>query len=152
MKKFGLVILVLFLFSCGKDNAGGKPTLKVKGISTNYIPKDDPLLLVTLEYSAPDGDIAGLPITFEKKSSSDTLCPDPSYVDSSGAFYSFPLTLPPTDNQKGEMTLKFTVNQLKRDQCNGIDTLEEAVFKFWFRDGAGNVSDTAVTEPITIEK
>ncbi len=162
MKKFGgLVILVLFLVSCGKDTVGSRPSLKVTDISGNYLPLPTTgqayTLYVTLEYMAPDGDLATLPITVEKLSSSDSLCLDPTQprpimIDSSGTLFAFPLDLPATENQKGEIVLKLTEREFVRNTCSALDTLEQAVFRFWFRDRAGNVSDTAVTGPITIEK
>lgn len=162
MKKFGgLVILVFLLVSCGKDRPGSGASLKVKDISGNYLPlptsTQEYILYVTLEYSAADGDLAGLPITVEKLSSSDSIClstnqPRPYMIDSAGTLFSFPNDLPATENQKGEMVLKLTEREFVRNKCNPLDTLEQAVFRFWFRDRAGNVSDTAATEPITIQK
>ncbi len=162
MKKFGgLALLLLFLASCGKDKVGSGPALKLTDMSGNYLPlpstSQSYVLYVTLEYSAPDGDLAGLPITIQKLSSSDSLCLDPNQqrptmVDSSGTLFAFPTDLPATENQKGEITLKLTEREFVRNKCGTQDTLEQAVFRFWFRDRSGNVSDTAETGAITIEK
>ncbi|MBX3239938.1 MAG: hypothetical protein KIT80_21825 [Chitinophagaceae bacterium] len=159
----GLVTLFVFLISCDKDKYESRPSLKFKEMSGNYLPKPPStgqgyVLFVTLEYTDAEGDLAGIPIMFEKKSFADTLCldpdaPNPSYIDTASTIFSFPTDLPPSNNQKGEITIRLTENQFQRVRCaNAIDSIEQAVFKFWFRDAAGNASDTATTEPITIEK
>lgn len=162
MKKFGgLLILTLLMISCSKDKVGSGLSLKVTRISGNYLPlpstNQEYVLYVTLDYSAPDGDLATLPITVQKISSSASMCldpnlPSPSIIDSSGVYFTFPLDLPATADQQGEITLKLTEREFARNKCAVIDTTEQAVFRFWFHDRGGNVSDTATTETITIEK
>ncbi len=162
MKKLGgLAILTVFIISCSKDKVGSTPTLKVTNISGNYLPLSTTdqqyVMYVTLDYTAPDGDLATLPITVQKISSSESMCldpdlPKPSIIDSSGTFFTFPLDLPATADQKGQITLKLTEREFARNKCAVIDTVEQAIFRFWFKDKGGNVSDTAATESITIEK
>ncbi|MBN8860329.1 MAG: hypothetical protein J0H29_18200 [Sphingobacteriales bacterium] len=149
--------LVLIIVSCSKDKFSSKPTLKLKEVSGNYLPLgDDYAIRFTLEYTDADGDIAGQPFSIEKLSSSaspDNPCSngnEPYYTDSTK--YAIPADVPATANQKGEIVVTIAGLLANPQKCDEYDSTEQATFKFWFKDQAGNVSDTVTTPPVTIQK
>ena len=151
--RLAILFLIFVTASCSKDKFSEKPSLKLKEVSGNYVPLGDYAVRFTIEYTDAEGDIAGVPLFIEKISSS-SPCADgnrvPSYLDSLS--FTIPADVPPTNNQKGEIIITLQEQNLKRIACSPADTTEQATFKFWFRDKAGNVSDTITAPPITIEK
>ena len=148
-----ILFLIFVAASCSKDKFSEKPSLTLKEVSGNYIPLGDYAVQFTIEYTDAEGDIAGVPLFLEKISSS-SPCADgnrvPSYLDSLS--FTIPADVPPTNNQKGEIIITIQDQYLARIACSPADTTEQAVYKFWFKDKAGNVSDTITAPPITIEK
>lgn len=111
-------------------------------------------LTFTFEYTDAQGDLADVPVCIEKISSL-SPCPnqglDPSFTELS--LHTIPKDLPPSANQKGEIVITLTPTQYAGDKrCYESQESEEAVFKFWITDLAGNESDTLVLDPITILK
>ena len=149
-------LLVLIIVSCSKDKFSSKPTLKLKEVSGNYLPLGDYAIRFTLEYTDADGDIAGQPFSIEKLSSDaspDNPCAngnEPYYTDSTS--YKIPADVPATTNQKGEIVVTIDGLLAAAKKCDDYDSTEEATFKFWFKDQAGNVSDTVTAPPITLQK
>lgn len=149
------VLFVLISASCSKDKFESKPTLKLKEMIGNYAPRDqNTMVQYVLEYTDAQGDIAGMPIWVQKNSSKSPCDPDPTILPSYTDSLSFAISseVPPSSNQKGEITITIKEQYFARIKCNPTDTVEQAVFKFWFKDQAGNVSDTVTAPPITIEK
>lgn len=157
---YGLLILcVISVASCSKDKFNSKPTLKLKEVSGNYVPYDpsgtyDYSVQFILEYTDAEGDLADMPIAIQKISSSAPCTDgsrDPNSLDTTN--FTIPNDLPASSNQKGEIVITLTRSQdLKPIACSPLDTLEDATFKFWLKDQAGNVSDTVVAPVIKIEK
>jgi hypothetical protein len=139
----GAVLLIVVL-ACNKDGIATKPSLKLKSVSTDFVPLNGSLQFV-FEFSDKEGDIT-LPLGLEKISST---CPDASYIDT--VKFGFP-DIPGTKNTDGTLEVNLNNINILPIRCHGQDTVELAVFKFWIRDDAGNVSDTVTTEPITIVK
>ncbi|MFT3946181.1 MAG: hypothetical protein QM763_04330 [Agriterribacter sp.] len=154
--KLRLAIFFLFaIVSCGKDKFNSKPTLTLKETSGNYVPLGNYAVKFTLEYTDAEGDIGGQPLCVQKLSSSYPCVNsnyDPTYIDTAGQFFVIPATLPESSNQKGEIVVTLSDILLNRIRCTEDDTLEDATFKFWFKDRAGNVSDTVTSPVIKIEK
>lgn len=163
--KIRIAILVLVVIAaCSKDKFNSKPSLKLKELNGNYIPLDTSGLKnygvqVVMDYTDAEGDIAGVPLFIRKISSSapNDQCPfnsgaEPFFTDSTS--YTLPTDVPTSANQKGEIiiTISEDYGLVKPISCNGGDKEEEATYKFWFRDQAGNVSDTVTVGPIKIEK
>ncbi|MBS1749747.1 MAG: hypothetical protein JST63_07575 [Bacteroidetes bacterium] len=155
--RLGLLFIVLMIaVSCGKDKFGDKPTLKFKEMSGDYLPSGGNYAVqVKLEYTDAQGDIAGVPLFIQKLSSSYPCADntkDPTYLDS--LKYTLPAQVPPSNNQKGEIIITLSDDYLlvNRIQCGPLDTLEDATFRFWFRDQAGNMSDTVTTPVIKVVK
>lgn len=154
-----LLLCIISVASCSKDKFSSKPTLKIKEVSGNYVPYDpsgtiDYSVQFILEYTDAEGDLADMPVCFQKISSSSPCSDgsrDPNSLDTTN--FKIPNDLPATSNQKGEIVITLTRSQdLKPIACNPLDTLEEATFKFWLRDQAGNPSDTVTAPVIKIEK
>lgn len=147
--RFVVFFLILIVVSCSKDKFSDKPTLKLSQVSGNYVPiGDENIIQFTLDYTDAQGDIAGVPVIIEKLSSSAPCTDgsrDPTFTDSTS--FLIPSDVPPSSNQKGEIVVTLHWTSLKPIACNPSDTLEEATFKFWLRDLAGNMSDT-VTSPV----
>lgn len=140
----GIVVLVI-LVACSKGGVTTKPQLKLKSISTDFVPLNGSLQFV-FEFSDKEGDLSQ-PLGIQKISSSG--CPDPSYTDT--LKFQFP-DIPGTKNTDGELEVNLSNVDLLPLRCHGQDSVEQAVFKFWIKDDAGNVSDTVTTNPITIVK
>lgn len=146
---------LLIAASCSKDKFSDKPILKLKSISPSPIVPAGATLVFTFDYTDAQGDLAGVPVCVEKLSSlSPCFDPgkDPSFVDTLGK-YMIPPDLPPTANQKGEIVVTLTPIDYAGDKrCDESQPSEDAVFKFWITDLAGNHSDTLVLDPLTILK
>ncbi|MFT3701581.1 MAG: hypothetical protein QM802_04390 [Agriterribacter sp.] len=155
--RLAVFLLLLVVVSCSKDKFNSKPTLTFKEMSGNYIPLGgDYGVQITMEYTDAEGDIAGVPLFIEKLSSSASPtnpCSngnEPYYTDSLS--FTLPSDVPATTNQKGEVVVTIDGTMTAALSCNPSDTLEQATFKFWFRDQAGNMTDTVTSPPITIQK
>lgn len=137
--------LLFMMMACSKENITTKPQLRLKKISTDYVPLGVGLNF-EFEFSDKEGDIS-LPVGIKKIS---LECDDASYLDTLS--FVFP-DIPGTKNTNGILEIKLdAMGDLARLPCHGNDTLEQAIFKFWLRDDAGNVSDTVTTPEIFIEK
>lgn len=151
---FAIGIMLFFMTSCGKDTFSDKPMIKLKSVSpAGEVPLGSTLVF-TIEYTDAQGDLAGVPVSIEKSSSlSPCFDPgvDPSFLDTS--YYTMPDDLPVSSNQKGEIVITLSpTDYAGSKRCNESQESEEAVFKFWLTDHAGNRSDTLVSNPITILK
>ena len=132
--------------SCDKEAITTKPQIRFKSASSTHVPLNVGLS-ITLEFSDKEGDLRS-PVHVIKASSS--WCEEASYADS--ALWPMP-GIPGTKNTDGELEIIFDANAgLVRRQCDATDTLETVIFKFVLVDEAGNVSDTAFSPPITVEK
>lgn len=152
---FAIGIILFIATSCGKDKFSDKPILKLKSVSPGPEVPPGATLVFTFDYTDAQGDLAGVPVCVEKLSSlSPCFDPgkDPYILDTSG-FFKIPPDLPPTANQKGEIVITMQPTDYAGDKrCDESQLSEEAVFKFWITDLAGNHSDTLVLEPLTILK
>lgn len=152
---FAVCFIILFIASCRKDKFSDKPMLKLKSVSPSPVVPPGSTLVFTFDYTDAQGDLAGVPVCVEKLSSlSPCFDPgkDPHFLDTSG-YFKISADLPPTANQKGEIVITLLPTDYAGDKrCNDNQPSEEAVFKFWITDLAGNHSDTLVLEPLTILK
>lgn len=139
--------VIVTIVSCNKESITTKPQIRFKKASSDYVPLNSGLS-ITLEFSDKEGDLRNNAIHVIK--SSNSPCPDPSFADS--ITWAMP-GIPGTKNTDGELEILFDANQhLARLRCDGTDTLETVIFKFVIIDDAGNISDTAYSPPIKIEK
>jgi hypothetical protein len=136
----------LIVAGCSKDGIETKPKLTFKSVTTDHVLYNQDIAFF-FEFSDKEGDLNDS-IHVIKVSSS--WCETPSFADSSK--WRMP-NLPGTKNTKGELEIRMSYQRdLAAIPCDGVDTVETAIFKFVIKDRAGNVSDTAYSPPITIEK
>jgi hypothetical protein len=133
-------LLVLFVISCGKDKFQSKPQLTLKSVSSNFIPVGFDLQ-VNMRLTDQEGDFSN--VIFVQKLT--TRCPNSNFVDS--LLYHIPNDVPRTSNFDAEIIVTFKYPLALQPQCTQPDT---AVFSFWMKDAANNISDTVHTPPIII--
>jgi hypothetical protein len=159
MKLQPLIVLVVVVVAaavvvaaCNKEAITTTPKIKIKSVSSDFVPLDADLSF-TFEFSDKEGDLSQ-PIHVIKESSS---CADAGFADS--VSWAMP-DIPGTKNTDGTLEIRIDGQvKLNRWRCvpppgpgPGPDTLETAIFKFVLVDDAGNISDTAISQPITIVK
>ncbi len=141
MRSFlSFIIGALLLTSCGKDTFKSQPQLTIKSVSTTTVPANGDLQIV-LRLTDREGDF-NESIFVEKMT---TRCSNSNFLDSQ--LYLIPTDLPRTTQFSGDVVLSFTYPFELQPRCNRPDT---ATFRFWIKDAAGNVSDTAATPKIII--
>jgi len=141
-RSIGFIIFVLALVACSKDKFETKPSLKIKEVNTSDVQPGEKLI-VTLEYTDKEGDLAGGRVGVAKQVSN---CPTSDFVDT--VKYSISGDVPPTKNQKGQIDISLPyifINPF----CSFDDS---AHFKFWITDKGGHQSDTVTTGLIIVRK
>ena len=141
-KIVGFIAFLTILMACGKDTFQTKPTFTIESVSSNEIVPGQPLI-VKLKYTDKEGDLGGGRIGVQKVV---PQCALSNFTDTNK--YVISDEVPATKNQQGEIEINFPyvfINPF----CNFNDT---ATFRFWVKDKAGNISDTATTGTIVIRK
>lgn len=139
----GLAVMVVA--GCKKDGITTKPKLTFKSVTTEHVLYNQPITF-TFEFSDKEGDFNDSIWVYK---ASDATCPDLSYGDSATWFMP---DLSGRKNVQGELEIRMSYqDDLAALPCN-LDTAETAIFKFVIKDLAGNVSDTAFSPPIIIDK
>jgi hypothetical protein len=138
------ILAAIVLVACDKDSFTSRPQLKLKSVSTDFVPLNAPLQF-TFEFTDKEGDL-GDAVGIQKISST---CDDASFIDT--LKFTFP-DIPRMKNTEGTLEVNLTNINLLPIRCFGGDTVETAIFRFWIKDLAGNVSDTVEAGPITIMK
>jgi hypothetical protein len=140
----GLVLLVVA--SCSKEGVTTKPRISFKSVSTDHVFFNQDISF-TLEFSDKEGDLND---SIHVVKSSSSWCDGAQLADS--ATWMLP-DLDGRKNVQGELEIRMRYQfDLATVPCDGADTVETAIFKFLIKDKAGNVSDTAYSPPIIIEK
>jgi hypothetical protein len=142
------VAIIVVVAACKKSTYNTKPTITLKQVSTNEVIPAQPLdqtppLVITLEYTDAEGDLAGGRVGVQKIVPN---CPSSEFIDTLS--YTIADNLPRTKNQKAllDIVLPYiSINPI----CNFNDSAE---FKVWVVDQGGNVSDTVNTGQIVIRK
>lgn len=133
-------IVLLMLFSCGKDKFENRPRLTLKGVSSTTVPNGFDLQ-VKMRLTDKQGDFYDT--IWVKKLT--TRCPSSNFADS--LLYRVPSDVPRVNNFDGEITITFQYAVALQPRCARNDT---ATFSIWMKDKEGNKSDTVQTEPIII--
>lgn len=146
MRFIPIFVLVLLVFSCEKNKFTTKPQLKYKSASSTTI-SGTQILELKLDLTDKEGDFSSL-LGMKKTVSG---CPTSDFIDS--ATYVIPDDFITTKQTQGEVIV--SLDRLKRgsNTCflpGGAAKPDTTIFKFWTRDKAGNVSDTAFSEKIII--
>ena len=141
--RFLLVTVLLgATIACDKDKFETKPSFEIKNINNTEIGPGE-MLIVTMKYTDAEGDLAGGQIGVQKLV---PQCPFSEFTDT--LKYTVPNDVPSTNNQKGEIELRFPYININ-PFCNFNDT---ATFRFWVRDRNGHTSDTVTTGTIVIRR
>jgi hypothetical protein len=144
LRTLTVMAAVVLLLSCDKESITTKPQLRLKSISSDFVPLNGDLQLI-FEFSDKEGDLSQ-PLGIKKISAS---CDDAGYTDT--VKFAFP-DIPGSKNTDGRLEVNLTNINLLPIRCHGQDTLEDVTFKFWIKDDAGNISDTVTTGIIQIVK
>ncbi len=131
---------------CSKSKFTTKPQLKIKSINSTDISGSQDLIII-LNLTDKEGDFTSF---FAVKKTVNS-CPGSNFIDSS--LFQIPQDFLNTKEREGEITV--TLDRIHRGANNcpapgGGVKVDTAVYSFWTRDMAGNVSDTVSTEPILI--
>jgi hypothetical protein len=141
MTKYYLTfILILILSSCGKETFQSRPLLKIKSVSSTQVPVGSDFQ-VTMRLTDKEGDFSDTLWIMK----STTKCALSDFSDST--LYRIPAETPRVKNFDGEVLVSFSYAIELQPRCARNDT---AVFSFWIKDQAGNISDTVKTAPIII--
>ena len=146
MRFIPIFVLVFLLFSCGKDKFTTKPQLKYKSASATTI-SGSQTLTIKLDLTDKEGDFT--PFLGVKKTVAG--CPTSNFLDS--AKFSVPNEFIKTKGTHGELNIILDRTNRGSNSCflpGNLIRPDTTIFKFWTRDKAGNVSDTASTEKIII--
>lgn len=141
MTKYYLtILLILILSACGKETFQSKPVLKIKSVSSTHVPVGSDFQ-VTMRLTDKEGDFSDTLWIMK----STTKCALSNFSDST--LYRIPTETPRVKNFDGEVLVSFSYAIELQPRCARNDT---AVFSFWIKDQAGNISDTVKTAPIII--
>ena len=149
MRFIPIFVFAFLLFSCGKDKFTTKPQLIYKSANTTTI-SGAQTLAFKLDLTDKEGDYT----TFFGIKKTVPGCPNSGFIDSS--LFAIPQEFINTKNIKGEVVVILDENTRKDNQCSlpgpapQLKKPDTATFRFWTRDKAGHVSDTAVSEQIII--
>ena len=151
MKKNLIVILVLSaaFIACSKNSYETKPQIKVKSTNGNVIPAiGDAVLSTTFEFTDKEGDLGKGELVYylELLNKRSLVNPGSKYQPISVPVPEFP------DKSKGEMELRLQRSNIYLDIVAppNQDKNDTIIVRAVVKDRAGNVSDTARTEPIVL--
>ncbi|MBS1921714.1 MAG: hypothetical protein JST17_15820 [Bacteroidetes bacterium] len=146
MRHLLFIIVFIFVFGCTKNKFTTKPQLKIKSVNSTDISGSQDLV-ITLDLTDKEGDFS----TFFAVKKTVNACPSSNFIDSS--LFLIPQSFIDTKKTEGEITV--TLDRISRGANNcpapgGSTKPDTAIYSFWTRDNAGNVSDTVSTQPILI--
>lgn len=142
----GVLFLLLFTVACTKDNFTTKPQLKIKSVNATEITGDQTLEFI-IRITDKEGDFS----SYFGISATTPNCPASDFADST--IFTIPAQFLDSKNNDGDIVLDLTKLQRHSNLCQGTGNsflTDTTVYRFWTKDKAGNVSDTAVSQPIII--
>ncbi len=134
------------MVSCTKDNFTTVPKLKIKNVNLKEVKLADPLIF-TIELSDKEGDFTKY-FGFKKIVPN---CAASQFTDS--LLLSIPEEFISSGEKSGDIRLVMTRAVRGDNQCRGTGSTfknDTVTFRFWTKDKAGNVSDTAVSDPVVL--
>ena len=142
--------LVLIVFACSKDKFETKPTLTIKEISPNPLPKNSVPLVIDLEYTDKEGDLATDSAIYVRKIRINQKKVGQTLRDS------FWMPLPGDVPKKTKGTIRLTLdfeNYAKSANDPGNPPAPDSlIFRIAMRDKAKHVSDTVESGLVIIER
>lgn len=156
MQKLVLYCMLAFSFAmilfvaCSKDKFETKPTIEIKSISPNPLPANSVPLVVDLEYTDKEGDLATDSAIFVKKIRINQKKVGVTVRDS------FWLPLPGDVPKKTKGVIRLTLDYelyAKSAQDPGNPAAPDSlIFRFAMRDAAQHVSDTVESGLVVVER
>jgi hypothetical protein len=146
MRFIPIFAIAILAVSCGKDKFTTKPQLKYKSANNTKI-SGNQTLTMKLDLTDKEGDFTAL-LGVKKTVAG---CPNSGFIDSVKFF--IPPDFLKTKGTHGEVVVSLSQNDRGSNACflpGGATRPDTTIFKFWTRDKAGNVSDTALSEQIII--
>lgn len=143
-----ILAVVVVIIACNKSTYNTRPTATLKEVSTREVipapqQSQTPPLVITLEYTDAEGDLAGGRVGVQKIVPN---CPSSEFLDTLS--YTISDNLPRTKNQKALLDIVLPYVNIS-PKCNFNDSAE---FKVWIVDQGGNASDTVNTGLIVISQ
>ncbi|WP_290712410.1 hypothetical protein [Flavihumibacter sp. CACIAM 22H1] len=146
-----LLLIVVVVAACGKDNFNTKPSLKLKNQSRVVPADNEAIFFVNVEFADKEGDLSGIrdsSIYFQAfLLNVRSVIGGPNYPPAYASLPEFP------DKRKGEIELRLDrfayYKQIQSNQ-GGNDANDTLVVKIAIKDKAGNVSDTLTSDPIVL--
>lgn len=142
---------LVLIAACSKDKFETKPTIEIKSLSSTQIPLQAPLQ-IDLEFTDKQGDLDSVCLYKVRVN---------SVVKTERKANVFEWKLPTfPEKSKGTIRAPFDYNNdlvaavtpsTQTDAPNGYEP-DTIIFKIVVKDKSGNVSDTAVTDRIVIER
>lgn len=142
---------LVLIAACSKDKFETKPTIEIKSLSSTQIPLQAPLQ-IDLEFTDKQGDLDSVCLYKVRVN---------SVVKTERKANIFEWKLPTfPEKSKGTIRAPFDYNNdlvaavtpsTQTDAPNGYEP-DTIIFKIVVKDKSGNVSDTAVTDRIVIER
>ena len=145
-----LSLALIVFVACSKDKFATKPSLEIKSISPNPLPKNSVPLEIELEYTDKEGDLAEDSAIFVRKIRINQKKVGNTLRDS------FWLALPGNVPKKTKGTIKLTLDYEKYAKSasnpGNPPAPDSLIFRFAMRDKTKNVSDTVESELVIIEQ
>lgn len=146
-----LILIIVAVAACGKDNFNTKPSLKLKNQSRVVPADNEAVFFVNAEYTDKEGDLSGIrdsSIYFQAVLLNvRSVIGGPNYPAAYASLPEFP------DKRSGEIELRLDrFAYYKQIQANqgGTDANDTIVIRIAIKDKAGNVSDTLTSDPIVL--
>jgi hypothetical protein len=145
---FSLALIVFV--ACSKDKFETRPSLEIKSISPNPMPKNSVPLEIELEYTDKEGDLGIDSAIYVRKIRINQDKVGKTLRDS------FWLKLPDDVPKKTKGTIKLTLDfesyAKSADDPGNPPAPDSLIFRFALRDKAMNVSDTVESGLVIIER
>jgi len=142
--------LALIVFACSKDKFETKPTLKIQDISPNPLPKNSVPLVIDLEYTDKEGDLATDSAIFVRKIRINKKKVGKTLRDS--FWLPLPGDVPKKTKGSIRLTLDFETYAKSADDPGNPPAPDSLIFRFSMRDKANHASDTVESGLVIIER
>jgi hypothetical protein len=145
-----LFLFVLLFVACSKDKFETRPSLEIKSIGPNPMPKNSVPLVIDLEYIDKEGDLAEDSAIYVRKIRINQKKVGKTLRDS--FWLPLPKDVPKKTKGTIRLTLDFETYAKSADDPGNPPAPDSLIFRFAMRDKAQNVSDTVESGLVIIER
>ncbi|HEX6429913.1 MAG TPA: hypothetical protein VF008_19600 [Niastella sp.] len=145
-----LFLFVLLFVACSKDKFETKPIIEIKSIGPSPLPKNSVPLVIDLEYTDKEGDLATDSAIFVRKIRINQKKVGKTLRDS--FWLPLPGDVPKKTKGTIRLTLDFELYAKSADDPGNPPAPDSLIFRFAMRDKAQNVSDTVESGLVIIER